>query len=134
MTLKYALIHLAELVLVIVVLILRGISRHPLLLGGADCRVVLWVVKDVALFPRAEGLRIRRQQTYSRGLSVLEATVIDVLDPVGYVKVRGELWRAEIVGWPTTRRGRPENYSGRHPGDDTDSGKTVAASRWLLGL
>ncbi len=93
--LKYALIHLAELVLVIVVLIF---ARYFLGIPSwvVPTAVVLWVVKDVALFPR-----VRRAYEYgdnrpTKGLVGLEATVIDVLDPVGYVKVRGELWRAEI--------------------------------------
>ena len=92
--LKYALIHLAELLLVLCALALArrflGISTWLVI-----TIIVLWILKDVALFPKVwKAYAVGDKRPTSR-LIGLEATVIHNLDPVGYVRVRGELWRAE---------------------------------------
>jgi membrane protein implicated in regulation of membrane protease activity len=64
--------------------------------------IVLWVLKDVALFP----LLWRAYDPDSPGpTSSMEGKpgmAVEYLNPSGYVEVRGELWKAEVTG-------------GRHP-------------------
>lgn len=55
---------------------------------------VAWVIKDYALYPM---LRSAYEADYRRRIEHLigaEGTTVEPLDPVGYVRVRGELWRA----------------------------------------
>jgi len=92
---KYALIHVAELVAVVCALFL---ARH--FLGIAMWLfvtiLVLWILKDAVLFPRVWRAYAVYDNKPTSKLVDLEATVVDSLDPVGYVRVVGELWRAEI--------------------------------------
>ena len=68
--------------------------------------IVLWVVKDVVLYPfvwRSYDPDSSEEENSMVGeLGVAE----DRLDPSGYVQLRGELWKAEVVGGGTSvRRG-----------------------------
>lgn len=92
---KYALIHVAELVAVVCALLL---ARH--FLGIAmwlfATILALWILKDAVLFPRVWRAYAVHDNRPTSKLVGLEATVLRSLDPVGYVRVVGELWRAEI--------------------------------------
>ena len=59
--------------------------------------IALWVVKDVALFPSV--WRSYDAQRLEPGHAMLGATGIvkDRLAPVGYIRVGGELWRAQVL-------------------------------------
>ena len=62
-----------------------------------------WVIKDYALYPM---LRSAYEADYRRRIEHLigaEGTAVEPLDPTGYVRVRGELWRAR----PDRGAGRP---------------------------
>jgi len=93
--LKYALVHVAELVIVVCALILArhffGISTWLIV-----TILVLWILKDAALFPKVWRAYAVDDNRPTRKLLGLEATAVDDLDPVGYVRVVGELWKAEI--------------------------------------
>lgn len=93
--LKYALIHLAELVIVVCALILarRFFSISTWLMLTI---VALWILKDVVLFFKVWRAYAFEDNRPTRKLVGLEATVIHSLDPLGYVRVGGELWKAEI--------------------------------------
>jgi len=105
--LKYALVHVAELVIVVCALIL---ARHLFSLSTwlMVTILVLWIVKDAALFPKVWRSYAVDDNRPTSKLLGLEATVVDSLDPVGYVRVVGELWKAEVSDpdHPATRGDR----------------------------
>jgi membrane-bound serine protease (ClpP class) len=92
--LKYGLLHLVELALVVVVLV---VARHfiniPIWL--IITIVALWIFKDIVLFRKVWRAYAIDDNHPMRRLIGLEATVIDGLGPTGYVRVQGELWKAE---------------------------------------
>jgi membrane protein implicated in regulation of membrane protease activity len=93
--LKYALIHTAELVaLVLALIVFRSLVGIPTWMVVAV--LTLWVIKDIALFPRVWKAYAFADNRPVKELLDLEATVAYNLDPVGYVRARGELWRAEV--------------------------------------
>lgn len=78
--------------LILALLLIRelyGLSR-PVAAGV----FVAWLVKDLLLFPLLRG-------AYETGPSAIErligetGTAVEDLAPAGYIRVRGELWRAE---------------------------------------
>jgi membrane protein implicated in regulation of membrane protease activity len=63
------------------------------------CAVAMaaWIVKDIALFPLVRrSYDIRQTPVRQEGLVGTEAVAEEDLDPSGYVRVRGELWRARL--------------------------------------
>jgi len=92
---KYALLHVIELGAVVLALVL---VRHYFALPSwlMATILVLWILKDIALFPKVRRAYAVDDNRPVKQLMGLEATVTTGLDPVGYVRVRGELWRAEI--------------------------------------
>jgi membrane-bound ClpP family serine protease len=93
--LKYVSIHLAELVLLVIALLLLryflGISAWLV-----ATIVVLWVIKDTVLFFKVWRSYAFDDNSPMRKLMGLEATAVYSLEPAGYVRVKGELWRAEV--------------------------------------
>jgi membrane protein implicated in regulation of membrane protease activity len=93
--LKYTLLNLAELGLIVVALILvEQVIDIPTWLTITI--LALWILKDIAIFPKVWRAYIFDDNRPLSQLIGLEATVMDSLNPVGYVRVNGELWRAEI--------------------------------------
>ena len=93
--LKYALIHLVELALIVVaVIVVRHFISIPTWLTITI--LVLWILKDIAIFFKVWRSYAVYDSNPMRELIGLEATVMDGLNPVGYVRVKGELWKAEI--------------------------------------
>jgi membrane-bound ClpP family serine protease len=92
---KYTLLHLAELAVVILLVIVAG---HYIAVPRwlAFTIPAVWLAKDLALFPMVWRSYASGDNDPVRQLIGLEAIVADDLDPVGYVRVRGELWRAEV--------------------------------------
>ena len=91
---KYLLFQVPGWVLAVLVLLVLIIWIN-LPIGIAVGLFVLWVVKDVLLYPL---LRIAYQsgpKTVVEQLVGLKGVAREHLDPGGYVYVRGELWRAE---------------------------------------
>jgi len=93
--LKYAVLQLAQTAVVVGLLIL---ARHfidiPAWLTVAILAV--WILKDIALFPKVWKAYAFGDNRPIRKLVGIEATVVFSLNPVGYVRVQGELWKAEI--------------------------------------
>ncbi len=58
---------------------------------------LVWVVKDIVLFPRIRSLETRTPVTGREGLIGKKAVARGLLDPRGYVFLQGELWQAEVV-------------------------------------
>jgi len=58
---------------------------------------VAWFLKDWAIYPMLKNHYHFRVEAPSDGLVGREATARERLRPTGYVQLRGELWRAEVV-------------------------------------
>mgnify|MGYP001039809148 CR=1 FL=1 len=102
---KYALLHLAELAVVIMLVIVAG--RYIAVPRWLAFTIpAVWAAKDLALFPMVWRSYVSGDNDPLRQLIGQEATVVDSFDPVGYVRVRGELWRAEVSSpQPHSKRG-----------------------------
>jgi membrane protein implicated in regulation of membrane protease activity len=94
--LRYAGIHLTELALVVTAVIVLA-HFVPIPTWAIITFLVLWVLKDIAIFPKVWRAYAVVENDPIRRLVGLEATVVDGLDPVGYVRVGGELWKAETT-------------------------------------
>jgi membrane protein implicated in regulation of membrane protease activity len=60
--------------------------------------VALWVAKDVILFPFVWRAYDDRERKSADAMIGMRGIAQDRLAPDGYVQVRGELWRAELMG------------------------------------
>jgi membrane protein implicated in regulation of membrane protease activity len=60
--------------------------------------VACWVLKDVILFPFVWRAYDWDRTPDAHSMVGLQGTAVEPLAPAGYVRVRGELWRAEAVG------------------------------------
>ncbi len=67
----------------------------------------IWVAKDVALYPLVWRSYDPDPANTAHSLEGERGVVVDTLAPTGYVRVRGELWRAKLTG----RRATAENGS-----------------------
>jgi membrane-bound serine protease (ClpP class) len=56
-----------------------------------------WVAKDVVLYPQIRALELSRPMTGREGLIGKKAVARGLLDPSGYVFLRGELWQAVVI-------------------------------------
>jgi len=95
--LRYALFQLPGiLVLILVIVLIRHWVEFPgwAAWGG----VLLWVIKDAALYPFVWRAYDRRGSDKLLSMVGQQGTTTQRLDPNGYVRVRGELWQAEVIG------------------------------------
>ena len=70
--------------------------------------VGFWVVKDVVLYPIVWRSYDPGYPATLHSLDGARGVATERLDPTGYVRVRGELWRAELVGGaPPVEKGEP---------------------------
>ena len=60
--------------------------------------VLLWVIKDAVLFPFVWRAYDRRGSDKLLSMVGQEGIVTQRLNPDGYVRIRGELWQAEVIG------------------------------------
>ena len=90
--LKYALFQLPGLVLFFLILILVQwwTDLPSRFIWGL---LILWVIKDVVLF----FLVWRSYQRVANPLIGMKGVAEEQLAPSGYVRVRGELWKAEVI-------------------------------------
>lgn len=102
---RYALLQVPAAVLLVLILILvrRWVEIPAWSVWGL---VALWVAKDVALFPFVWRSYTRDRPGESNSMVGVRGIAKDRLDPSGYVRVRGELWQAEVM------RGGPPISSG----------------------
>jgi membrane protein implicated in regulation of membrane protease activity len=104
--LRYVLYQLPALVILIIILIfVRRWVDLPAWLAWSI--VALWVAKDVVLYPFTWHAydRSRPRSDLTRMLGA-KGIAEDRLAPSGFVRVRGELWQAEIeAGRPPVERG-----------------------------
>ena len=57
--------------------------------------LALWIVKDLALYPLLRPAYDTRSGSSTELLVGCQAVAVDRLAPRGFVRIRGELWRAE---------------------------------------
>ena len=82
------------------VMVLAASAAHEWL--GLDTRVavgavLLWIVKDIVMFPWVRKAYEPGDGRHSREVRGTVATTCEELDPTGYVRVGSELWRAECT-------------------------------------
>ena len=105
--LRYVLLNIPELAAVVLILII--IEHWAVLPFWLFWGIIgFWIIKDALLFPfvwRAYDWN-RSEQTGS--MTGEHGVVRERLAPSGYVRIRGELWRAERLGeGPTIEAGQP---------------------------
>lgn len=73
-------------------------ARHYLGLatGWAALLFGLWLLKDAALYPWLRKHYVPREESPGRALRGRSAVAQESIAPRGYVKLGGELWRAEV--------------------------------------
>ncbi|UCE79168.1 MAG: NfeD family protein [Nitrospiraceae bacterium] len=92
---RYALFQLPEIVLIIIILTsLRVMFDIPL--WSVWTLIILWMLKDIILFPFVWHAYDKSNTGATGSLVGLQGRALERLSPLGYVKVRGELWRAEL--------------------------------------
>ena len=105
--LRYILLNIPGLVAVILILI---IIRHWVDLPAWLFWSIIgfWIIKDVVLFPVVWRAYDWERPGRSRSMIGERGVARDRLAPSGYVRVRGELWRAEKIGeGPPIEEGQP---------------------------
>jgi membrane protein implicated in regulation of membrane protease activity len=95
--LRYALLQLPSQALAVLVLVLvrRWLDLPPWLFWTC---IAGWVLKDVILFPFLWRAYDWDRAGRANSMVGLRGEAVEQLAPAGYVRVRGELWRAEVVG------------------------------------
>jgi membrane protein implicated in regulation of membrane protease activity len=105
--LRYLLLNIPGLVAVILILI---IIRHWVDLPAWLFWSIIgfWIIKDIVLFPVVWRSYDWERPGRSRSMIGERGVARDRLAPSGYVRVRGELWRAEKLGdGPAIEAGQP---------------------------
>lgn len=93
---RYALIQMPGLIVLILVLVmLRRWVNIPLWLLWTI--VILSVVKDMIMFPLVWQAYDKDSHDNPNSLTGRLGTATERLSPVGHIRIRGELWRAEIA-------------------------------------
>lgn len=64
--------------------------------GWAVGAFVVWIVKDIAMYPVVRGV-LAPARTGAESFIGARGVVMDPIAPLGYVRLDGELWRAEAV-------------------------------------
>lgn len=94
---RYTLFQVPGIVLLVLVLILvRRWMEIPFWFFWG--MIVLWVAKDVIMFPFVWRAYDPDHSQYPNSLIGSHGTAQDRLAPSGYVRIRGELWKAEVWG------------------------------------
>ena len=95
--LRYALLQLPSQALVVLALVVvrRWLDLPPWFFWTC---IACWVLKDVILFPFVWRAYDWDRAANAHSMVGLRGTAVEQLAPAGYVRVRGELWRAEAVG------------------------------------
>jgi len=75
--------------------------------------VAIWVAKDFVLYPFVRGAYERKAETGAESLIGMTGVVQRRIAPRGLIRVRGELWRAELArGESTIETGETVRVSG----------------------
>ena len=94
---KYWLLQMPMLSLVIVGLFLaQRYMGLPAWVAWGGC--VVWLAKDMLMFPLVRLAYDNRNPNTAHSMSGLQGRAVEMLDNSGYVLVRGVLWWAEVDG------------------------------------
>jgi membrane protein implicated in regulation of membrane protease activity len=95
--LRYVLLQLPSQALVVLVLVVvrRWLELPPWLFWTC---IACWFLKDVILFPFVWRAYDWDRAANAHSMIGLRGTAVENLAPTGYVRLRGELWRAEVAG------------------------------------
>ena len=95
--LRYGLLQIPALAMVILIMMVLErwvVIPSPIFWGI----IIAWVAKDIMLYPLVWQAYDWNRKTTKRSMVGERGTAIDRLAPAGYVRVRGELWHAELSG------------------------------------
>lgn len=109
---KYSLLQIPALALLIfgLLFIRRWVEIPPWVFWGS---VILWIGKDVVLFPFLWRSYEQRPDKENNPLIGIRGITSERLDPAGYIRVRGELWKARVTdGYPPIEEGAPVRVIG----------------------
>ena len=109
---RYALYQVPSVVLVVLILILarRWVDLPAWFVWGF---VIVWLSKDVILFFFVWRAYDRDRLASGQSMIGLQGVAKENLAPSGYVRVRGELWHAEVMrGSPPINRGEVVRVQG----------------------
>mgnify|MGYP006291068065 CR=1 FL=1 len=89
---------LLQLPVIIILILVYQLSQQYETIPGKYILILLgiWIIKDIVLYPfvwRAYDARLLKAKHTMIGL---KGVCIDRLDPEGYIRVRGERWRAQV--------------------------------------
>jgi membrane protein implicated in regulation of membrane protease activity len=95
--LRYVLFQVPGLVLLYLLLILaqRVVALPTWFIWSL---VALWVIKDLILFPVVWRAYDKERRDDASSMVGSRGIAEDRLDPSGYIRVHGELWKAEVMG------------------------------------
>lgn len=94
--LRYALFQLPGLGLIIILLWWLTNKFHlPLIYSAAVFS--LWLIKDIVMFPFLWRSYDNNSQNVLESMIGKHGTAVDDLDQCGYVRIGGEMWRAEVL-------------------------------------
>jgi len=121
---RYWLLQLPALALLVLILIFaqRWVDLPAWIFWGA---LVIWVVKDAVLYPFVWRAYDWDRSEGSNSMVGAKGIAKEPLAPSGYVRARGELWKAELA----QRRKRHD----RHPGDFRAIQKILRKQEAYLG-
>jgi membrane-bound ClpP family serine protease len=104
---KYTLLQLPIIVLLTVFLfVIRQWVDLPLwLIVGI---IALWTIKDITMFPLVWRAYDQSRPGDATSIVGMQGVASERLAPSGYIQIRGELWRAEVMqgGEPIEKRER----------------------------
>lgn len=93
---RYTLLQVPATVLLVVLLIM--VKRWVALPGWFIWTLVgLWVLKDIVLFPLVWRAYDPDRPSQAQSMEGMRGVAVEPLEPYGYVRVRGELWKAELA-------------------------------------
>ena len=95
--LRYALFQLPGLALLVLILVfVQGWVDLPAWIFWGS--ITIWVVKDLILFPLVRRAYDTDPTRAANCMVGAQGVAKDRLAPSGYIRVRGELWLAEVMG------------------------------------
>jgi len=93
---RYSLFQIPSL-LVVIFLIFTVNHWYPL---GDLLKIViilLWALKDILMFPFVRKAYSQKDRDKSKSILGETGVAIEVINPKGFVKIRGEIWQAELT-------------------------------------
>jgi len=109
---RYTLFQIPSLALLVVILLVvrRYIDLPQWFLWGF---MLLWVAKDAILFPFVWRAYDRSQERSLHNMVGKKGVAEERLDPLGYIRIHGELWKAEVIdGAPPVEKGESVQVQG----------------------